>query len=104
MQYGENPLESAERELFEETGIREIEIKEFKTYIYHHAVAHIYTAICDIDPTSIHLQEGETEDYFWYKEEDFKEIWKSVFVSEIQRGRIEPNLDLIIKQIKEMIE
>ena len=103
MQYNEEPLYSAKRELKEETGITPLKLELFKSYIYRHALANIFVAVCDIDPDSIVLQEGETEAYYWYDEEDFRQIWKSLFVSEIQKGRIEPNIDSIISMIKEML-
>lgn len=102
MQYGEEPKDSAIRELKEETGIENISIKHFKTTVSKHALAHTFTAICDIDPSAIVLQEGETEAYYWYKEEDFKAIWNSSFVTPVQKNRIEPELDQILSQIKEM--
>ncbi len=102
MQYGEDPLDSAKRELKEETGIDGDFIKHYKTTVSYHAIAHTFTCVCDIDPDSILLQEGETEAYYWYKEKDFKSIWNSRLMTPVQKNRIEPNLENIILQIKEM--
>ena len=103
MQYGEDPLYSAKRELKEETGITPLKIKNYKSYLYRHAVTHINVAVCNIEPDSVVLQEGETEAYYWYKEEDFKKMWESSFVTEVQKGRILPNIDDIINNIKAML-
>ena len=102
MQYGEDPIDSAIRELKEETGISKVLLKPFKTTVSRHALAHTFTAVCDNDPESIVLQEGETEAYYWYHEDDFKRIWSSSKMTPIQKSRIEPDLDKIIAQIKEI--
>lgn len=102
MQYGEEPEESALRELKEETGIQSVLIKHFNMTVSTHAVAHTFIAVCDLDPESIILQEGETEAYYWYNEKEFINIWNSSLIVPVQKNRIEPNINKIITQIKEM--
>jgi 8-oxo-dGTP pyrophosphatase MutT (NUDIX family) len=102
MQYGEEPLKSIQRELMEETGIRPNKIELFKTFISHHAIAHTFVAILDMDPDSIVLQKGETDAYYWFKEEEFKRIWQGSLITQVQKTRISPNIEKIIEQIKVM--
>ena len=102
MQHGEEPLESIKRELMEETGIRPNRISLFKTFISDHAIAHTFVAILDIEADSIVLKKGETDAYYWFKEEEFKEIWKGNLITQVQKARISPNIEKIIEQIKVM--
>ena len=102
MQHGEDPLESIKRELMEETGVKPERISLFKTFLSHHAIAHTFVALLDIDPDSIVLQKGETDAYYWFKEEEFKRIWQGSLITQVQKTRISPNIEKIIEQIKVM--
>ena len=102
MQYGEEPLDSAKRELREETGIINSKLYLVKTSFSTHAIAYTYISICDIEPDSIMLQKGETEAYYWYLEEEFRKIMKSDSIPPVQKGRIEPDLERIISRIKDV--
>ncbi len=64
---GEEPLEAAKRELFEETGLTPISL-ELVSHTFRepsHSMFYSYLAIVDSDKTKVVLQEGETVDYKW---------------------------------------
>ena len=64
---GEEPLDAAKRELFEETGLAPIRM-ELVSHTFReqsHSMFYSFIAIVDADKDSIVLQEGETVDYKW---------------------------------------
>ncbi len=67
---GEEPLDAAKRELFEETGLK---AKSFELISHtfrdpSHSMFYSYLAFVDADKDSVILQEGETVDYKWVDE------------------------------------
>ena len=64
---GETPEECAERELFEETGIRcgSFELIKITFSERSHSLIYSYLTKVDIDKNSVVLQEGETTEYKW---------------------------------------
>ena len=64
---GENALEGAVRELFEETGIKADNLKFEYTEIsdVHHSIFNMYYCLTDCDKSSVMLQKGETIAYKW---------------------------------------
>jgi 8-oxo-dGTP pyrophosphatase MutT (NUDIX family) len=64
---GEEPLEAAERELFEETGLTadSLELVDVSFKDSTHAMYYSYLAKVSCSKDSIVLQEGETTDYRW---------------------------------------
>jgi len=73
---GENSLESAVRELREETGIVATEIKEIGRFVqdFNHSLYVEYLCVTDCNKDSIVLQEGETIDYRWIDRDSLLEI------------------------------
>lgn len=69
---GENPIEAAKRETFEETGIRvfELEQKDIITSENNNSIYILFLAYVDIDKNSIILQKGETIGYKWIPSSD----------------------------------
>ena len=67
---GENPLECAIRELYEETGIEEYEITELGKVVCekHKSIYVEFLVVTNCDKSNIRLQEGETIDFKWIKE------------------------------------
>ena len=64
---GEEPLEAANRELFEETGLKALSMK-LVSHTFRdpsHSMFYSYLAIVDADKDSVVLQEGETVEYKW---------------------------------------
>ena len=64
---GEEPLEAANRELFEETGLRP-DSMELLSHLFKdssHSMFYSYLARVSCDKDSVVLQEGETTDYKW---------------------------------------
>lgn len=64
---GEEPLEAARRELFEETGLTALSM-ELVGHSFRessHGMYYSYLAKVDADKDSVVLQEGETVDYKW---------------------------------------
>ncbi len=70
---GEEPLEAARRELFEETGLTpdSLELVGIMFKDTSHAMYYSYIAKVSCDKNSIVLQEGETTDYKWVDKESF---------------------------------
>ena len=68
---GEEPLEAAKRELFEETGITadSLELVDISFKDSSHSMYYSYLARVSCDKDSIVLQEGETTDYKWVDKE-----------------------------------
>ena len=102
MQFGEEPIDAAKRELLEETGIKSMNLMHCKTKKTHHALAFTFLAICDIDSDSIVLQEGETEEYYWYNKDEFIELWNTKYVVPYQAERIKGLLGEIFTQVEEI--
>lgn len=76
---GEEPVEAAKRELFEETGLKAIKM-ELVSHIFRnpsHSMFYSFLAIVDSDKDSVILQEGETVDYKWVDERGFLEYVES---------------------------
>lgn len=89
---GEEPLEGARRELREETGIMDAEftplgrlVSELTGSIYHG-----FLAVTDCPKDSIVLQAGETAEYRWLSEAEFREFWKTGESVPIQKRRLLP--------------
>ena len=70
---GEEPLEAAKREMFEETGLTADTIELVGTLFKDssHAMYYSYIAKVSCDKDSVVLQEGETTDYKWVDKEGF---------------------------------
>ena len=72
---GEENLEAAKREMFEETGLKS---EDFKLVSHtfsdrSHSMFYSYLAVVDCDKDSVVLQEEETVDYKWVDEQGFLE-------------------------------
>lgn len=70
---GEEPLEAAKREMFEETGLTADTIELVGTLFKDssHAMYYSYIAKVSCDKDSVVLQKGETTDYKWVDKEGF---------------------------------
>lgn len=70
---GEEPLEAAKRELFEETGLTPDSLEFVGTLFKDtsHAMYYSYLARVSCDKDSVVLQEGETTDYKWVDRRGF---------------------------------
>ena len=78
-QLGEDPLESAKRELFEETGIKTDNF-DLINKVYRdvsHCVVFSYLSLVDCPKDSIVLQEGETTEYKWVSAKELLEYTES---------------------------
>ncbi len=76
---GEEPLEAAKRELFEETGLTALSL-ELVNHTFRdpsHSMFYSYLATTDADKDSVILQEGETEEYKWVDKRGFLEYVES---------------------------
>ena len=89
---GETVPEGAIRELREETGIENAEliplgyqVSDLTSTIYHS-----FLAVTDCPKDSVRLQPGETADYRWLSEEEFREFWKTGNSVPIQKRRMLP--------------
>ena len=73
---GESPLECAQRELYEETGIRGRDFREYKRgqSLGPHCFYTEFTALTDCDKTSVRMQENETVAFRWVTKEELKEL------------------------------
>ena len=96
----ETPLECVKRELKEETGV---ECDEFTLVNYEidkekHRIYYSYVCTVDCPKDSIILQEGETVDYKWINESEFKEFLKSDLVVKSQSNRYK-NIMIFLKLV-----
>ena len=89
---GESVMEGARRELREETGIENAEfipmgyqVSDLTSSIYHS-----FLVVTDCPKASVSLQPGETADYRWLTEEEFREFWKTGNSVPIQKRRLLP--------------
>lgn len=89
---GEGPAEGARRELREETGIAQAEwmplgalVSELTRTIYHS-----FLAVTDCPKDSVILQPGETVDYRWLMEGEFREFWQTGNCVPFQKRRLLP--------------
>ena len=71
---GEDEYACVKRELFEETGIACNTFKEVASHIVDRGNVFFHCFVCetDCDKDSIVLQNGETEEYKWLTEEEYK--------------------------------
>lgn len=78
-QKGEGPLECAERELFEETGIKagKFELTDISFRDKSHSYIHSYITYVDCDKDSVVLQEEEAVEYRWVDAEGLLEYAES---------------------------
>jgi len=98
---GEEPLEAAKRELFEETGLVPLKL-ELVSHIFKdtsHSMFFSYLATVDADKDSVVLQEGETVDYRWV---DDKGLIEYVDSDEAMKSHNDRYKDLI-EQIRERL-
>ena len=74
-QTGEENLEAAKREMFEETGLKSDDFKLISHTFSDksHSMFYSYLAIVDCDKDAVVLQEEETVDYKWVDEKGFLE-------------------------------
>ena len=89
---GEDAFVCARREMREETGIERAEfapmgvmVSDLTATIYHS-----FLAVTDCPRDSIVLQEGETVDYRWLSEAEFREFWKTGNSVPTQKRRLLP--------------
>ena len=80
---GEEPIQGAYRELYEETGIRPDNIMEIGVFISYQrkTIYYEYLTIIDIDKDSIVLQEGETQAYRWIDKKALMSMSKEELVT-----------------------
>ncbi len=86
--YGEQEIDSARREVFEETGINDVRLTFLYKYVYNDAIYFIYYAETKCELDSIKLQKGETEDYIWLNRKEYLRMWDSSLVVDVQRIRL----------------
>ena len=97
---GEEPLEAAKRELFEETGLTALSM-ELVSHTFRdtsHSMFYSYLAVVDSDKDSVILQEGETVDYKWVDNLGFIEYVESDLAIKTHNDRYKD----IIERIKEI--
>ncbi|MCR5736373.1 MAG: NUDIX domain-containing protein [Eubacterium sp.] len=88
-QLGEEPLECAKRELFEETGIKadNLELIDISFRDKSHSYIYSYIAYVDCDKESVVLQEEEAVDYRWVDAEGLLKYAESdlAIITKVQR-------------------
>ena len=62
---GENPLQAAEREMLEETGLTATRMELVGRSMRGNCIFYSYLADTECAPDAVRLQEGETVDYRW---------------------------------------
>lgn len=88
---GENPLDCAIRELYEETGIVAKKITEVGRVISEqdHVLYAEFLCVTDCPKNSVVLQEGETCDFKWVSKDELIAMKKSELVTERMQKFIE---------------
>lgn len=86
---GEDKFACVKRELFEETGITCDSFTEVANFVFDDISCIFYCFVCTVncDKNSVKLQKGETEDYMWLTDEEFKGYLKSDKCIKIQMER-----------------
>ncbi len=93
---GETPLDTAKRELFEETGIRADEFIHFyRTTTAGNTICHGFFCIVDCAKDSVTLQEGETVAYKWLPKDEFLALVNSEAYVPSHRKRLMEHIDKI---------
>ena len=92
---GEAPLDCAERELREETGIRADELTEVGRVVDEkcHSAYVEYLCITDCDKNSVKLQKGETLDYRWVDRDTLLKMKSDELITE--------RMQLFVDELKE---
>lgn len=85
---GEDSLEAAKRELWEETGLTGISFQEIGRCSTENTIFVSYLVITDCDKESVKLQRGETIGYRWISEEEFMRFLTSPLAIPTQRERL----------------
>ena len=88
---------TAERELFEETGITAISLEEIGRYISHDTIYYQFLCITDCGKTTVSLQEGETVAYRWLTENEYIAFVNSVHIKT-------PSVIIISNSVKYILE
>ncbi len=101
---GENAVNGAIRELYEETGVKVAEdnIRLAYTEVFHPAIYKCFVAYVDGKP-NIKLQDRETVDYKWLSYDDFLEFIKTdEFVPKISESifRHKESIDNTLNELK----
>jgi 8-oxo-dGTP pyrophosphatase MutT (NUDIX family) len=99
---GEEPLEAAKRELYEETGLtaRHLEFVGQTFRDPSHSMFYSYLAIVDCDKDAIVLQEGETVDYKWVDAAGLIEYVDSDHAMKAHNDRYKDLIDGIRAELK----
>lgn len=84
---GENELDCARRELFEETGILSSSFEKIGYYVSHNTIYYSFLCITNCDKDSITTQEGETVSYKWVTEKEFIDFVNSDKMISTQKTR-----------------
>ena len=98
---GEEPLEAACRELFEETGLKP-DSMELVNILYKdtsRSFFHSYVARVSCDKDSVVLQDGETVDYKWVGKEEFLEYFESENALKSHNQRYEKYINEHIRNV-----
>ncbi len=98
---GEEPLDAAKRELFEETGLTALSL-ELVSHTFRdtsHSMFYSYLAIVDSDKDSVVLQEGETVDYKWVDDRELIEYVDSDMAMKAHNDRYKDYIDQIRNHI-----
>lgn len=87
---GETPIECAQRELFEETGIKCSKLNLLETHLDGQCIYSVFSAVTGCDKLSVKLQEGETVSYKWIPKNEVVSFLCSDNYVDINRKRVLP--------------
>ena len=85
---GETPLECAQRELFEETGIASESLTEVGRVVSRDTIYVEFLCVTDCDKSSVRLQEGETAAFRWVSARELVSMKRDELVTERMQGFI----------------
>ena len=98
---GEEPLEAAKRELFEETGLSALNMK-LVSHTFRdpsHSMFYSYLAVVDANKDSVVLQEGETVEYKWVDDRGLIEYVESDNAMKAHNDRFKDVIDGIKEKL-----
>ena len=94
---GETPLDTAKRELEEETGIKASKLTRIvDPFIERDTLFQSFLCITDCDKDAVTLQQGETIAYKWLSKEAFIKFMDSSECIPVQKSRLTPYLKSIV--------
>lgn len=86
--YPENELNSALREIYEEDGIKDIELSFCYKVRLGFTLSFVYFGITNVELDSVKMQASEVDEYYWLEKDEFLNRYNNPKFNPAQRKRI----------------